>query len=528
MARWQLMISATLLLALGCSGNADAAPLRGGQLIYARAWDSLYLDPVLNDANVDIWVLSNLYDTLLEPSADGKSVTPGLATAYELSTDRLTMVLTLRPGIRFADGTPVLASDVKFSLDRARDPKAGQWNFMLAAIENVTAAAPDRVEIRLKHPDPTLPAALATFNTGIVPERAFMAEPGATLDDKAESFARHPIGAGPFRLTEWHRNLSMVLERNPYYWAPGEDGKPLPYLDTLRFEIVPDDATRILKLQGGEVDGAEFIPLARAAELAGDRNLQMRLFPASEVTYLTFMTRPTLKDGTPNPLTDPRVRRALNYALDKDAFIHVVNFGNGRPMTSFMPSTTPLAVAGAPLYPFDPARAKTLLAEAGFAKGFDLSVMIRAGSAEDIAIASVAQQMWGEVGVRLGLEQLDNATMTARYRAGDFQIRTGTWTNDIADPSEITAYFAYSPNIESQHSGFKDPIIDADFEASQKETDPDKRAALYREIQTRFDEAAPIGFLFESPYAVALRKPVAGFDQIPLGNNIFAATYIGD
>jgi peptide/nickel transport system substrate-binding protein len=527
MAQRRVQILSALLLVLA-AGGVEAAPVRGGQMIYARAADSLFLDPVLNDANVDIWVLTNLYDTLLEPSDDGRSVTPGLASGYVVSPDGLTMTLSLRPGIKFADGSPVVAGDVKFSLDRARNPAAGQWNFLLASIDAIETPAPDTVAIRLKHPDPTLPAALATFNTGILPERAFMAEPGATLEEKATSFAQHPLGAGPFRLTEWHRNLFMELQRNPYYWAEGEDGKALPYLDTLRFEIVPDDATRILKLQGAEVDGAEFIPLARAAELQQDPDLQMQLLPASEVTYLTFMTRSVTKDGKPNPLADQRVRQALNYALDKDAFIHVVNFGNGTPMTSFMPSTTPLAISGPPLYPYDPARAKALLAEAGFGSGFDLSVTLIAGSAKEIAIASVAQQMWGEIGVRATLEQLDNATATARYRAGDFAARVSTWTNDIADPSEITSYFAYSPNIECQHSGFKDPVIDAEFTASQQETDPEKRAALFQDIQTRYDTAAPIAFLFESPYAVALRKPVHGFRQISLGNNIFAATYLGN
>lgn len=527
MARRRIEMFSALLLVLAAF-PVDAAPVRGGQMIYARAADSLFLDPVLNDSNTDIWVLTNLYDTLLEPSEDGRSVTPGLASGYVVAPDGLTMILTLRPGVKFADGSPVTASDVKFSLDRARDPSAGQWNFLLASIDEVEAPAVDTVAIRLKHADPTLPAALATFNSGILPEGAFMAEPGATLAEKAISFARHPLGAGPFRLAEWHRNLFMELRRNPYYWAMGEDGKALPYLDVLRFEIVPDDATRILKLQGAEVDGAEFIPLARTAELRQDPDLQMELYPASEVTYLTFMTRPATKDGKPNPLADARVRRALNYALDKDAFIHVVDFGNGTPMSSFMPGTTPLAVSGPPLYPYDPARAKALLAEAGLDQGFDLSILLLAGSAKQIAIASVAQQMWGEIGVRATLEQLDNATATAHYRAGDFQVRVSTWTNDIADPGEITAYFAYSPNIQCQHSGFKDPVIDADFEASQQETDPDRRAALFRDIQARFAEAAPIAFLFESPYAVALRKPVHGFLQISLGNNIFAATYLGN
>ncbi len=522
----RLTLAALLLLIGSAAMPANAAPKRGGELVYARFADSLFLDPVINDSNADIWILTNLYDTLLEPSADGKGLTPGLAQSWTLSDDKLTMTLMLRPGIEFSDGTPIAASDVKFSLDRARDPKAGQWGFLLEAITEIETPASNQVVLHLGRPDPTLPAALATFNTGIMPERAFMASPGKTMAEKADAFAKHPIGSGPFMLTDWHQNVVMHLARNPHYWADGEDGKKLPYLDGIRFEIIPDDATRILKLQGGEIDGAEMIPLARVGELASDPAINMVLFPSTKVDYLTFMVRPSLKDGTPNPLSDTRVRQALNYALDKDAFIQVVGFGHGKATESYMSSVTPFAVLNGPLYPYDPDKAKSLLAAAGYEKGFHLSILVRAGGADDVAVASVAQQMWGEIGVDLSLELVDAATLTARYRAGDFQLRTGAWTDDIADPNEITSYFAYSPNIECQHSGFEDKEINAEFEASQHETDPAKRAQLFRDIQARYIAAAPIAFLFESPYAVALSNSVKGFVQIPLGNNMFAATYL--
>src|SRR5260221_494214 len=178
MGRWtRVMILAAALI--GLAGTSDAAT-RGGKLTYARYADSLLLDPVLNDANVDIWILTNLYDTLLQPTADGKGVQPGLATAYQVA----------------------------------------------------------------------------------------------------------------------------------------EDGKALPYLDEIHFVIIPDDATRILKLQAGEVDGAELIPYARVAELKADANIDMELFPSTKVEFLTLNVRPKLKDGSDNPLANEKFRHALNYAID--------------------------------------------------------------------------------------------------------------------------------------------------------------------------------------------------------------------
>src|SRR6478735_1579719 len=167
-----LMIAATPQL-------VAAAPQRGGELVFGRYADSLFLDPVLNDANVDIWILTNLYDTLLQPTADGKSVEPGLATAWKVSDDGKTVTLTLREGVKFADGTPLTAQDVKWSLDRARNPNNGIWNELIGSIDSIDADG-STVILKLKHPDPSIIPALATFNTAILPEKKFEAEAGAT------------------------------------------------------------------------------------------------------------------------------------------------------------------------------------------------------------------------------------------------------------------------------------------------------------------------------------------------------------
>ena len=522
-----LLRSAIMAAALaGTMAEAQAQPVRGGKLAFARNADSLFLDPVLNDNNTDIWVLTSLNSGLLAPTADGKGVKPALATSWGASADGKTFTVTLRPGTKFADGSPVTAEDVVWSLDRARDPKAGTWNFLLASIDKVAAEGTDKVVLTLKNPDPSLPAALATFNAAIMPKALFMAAKGANDDERAHSFAEHPVGAGPFMLDSWQRGSKMVLKRNPYYWGKDAGGTPLPYLDEVDMTIVPDDATRILQLRAGQIDATEFVPYERAKELGSDPKLTMDLFPSTQVTYVQLNARPKLNDGTPNPLSNEKVRQALNYALNKKAIIQIVTHGLGTPMQSYMPSTTPLYTGLGPAYPYNMSKAKALLASAGYPNGFNLVVLSQAGKADDVSQLAAMQQMWAPLGVKLSIQQMDLVTLDARYHKYDFQMRTGYWTNDIADPNEITSYFAYSPTVQCQYSGWKSDRIDALYTQSQVEQDPARRAAEYKEMQQTFVQAAPMFFLFESPFAAASRKAVHGFMQIPLGNYVFDTAYV--
>ena len=520
-----LLRSAIIGLAL-TGAAARAEPVRGGKMTFARNADSLFLDPVLNDDNVDIWILTNLNSNLLQPTPDTKGVRPGLATSWAASADGKTFTLKLRPGVKFADGSPVTAEDVVWSLDRARDPKVGIWNFLLASIDKVAAQGEDTIVLSLKNPDPSLPAALATFNAAILPKKLFLASKGATMEEKAHSFAEHPVGAGPFMLTSWQRNTRMVLKRNPYYYGKDAAGAALPYLDEVDLTIVPDDATRILQLKAGQVDATEFVPFERVKELRADPKLTMDSFPSTQVTYVQVNARPKLNDGSANPLSDERVRQALNYALNKKAIIQIVTQGIGTPMQSYMASTTPLYSAQGPIYPYDMSKAKAMLADAGIAHGFSLTAFSQAGKAGATTTLAAMQQMWAPLGVKLSIQQMDLATMDDRYHKNDFQLRTGYWTNDIADPNEITSYFAYYPNIECQHSGWKNDRIDALYDQSQVEQDPAKRAAEYKEMQQLYIKGAPMFFLFESPFAAATRKQVHGFMQIPLGNDVFETAYV--
>ncbi|WP_428395858.1 ABC transporter substrate-binding protein [Lichenicoccus sp.] len=517
-----------LFVLLAACGQADATgplPSRGGVLRYGRYLDSRLLDPVFNDANADIWILSSLYDTLLLPSDNGSGVEPGLAAAWRVAPDGLSVMLWLRQGIRFSDGTPIAAHDVKWSLDRARNPNNGIWNFLLGAIGDVQIIDETTLVLHLRHPDPSILAALSVFNSAILPERQFRAALGATDAEKAVSFQQHPVGSGPFVLQSWVHGSSMRLRRNPFYWQRGADGKPLPYLDAIDFQVIPDDATRILKVQSGELDGAELIPFSRVAELRADPRLRVKLFPSTRVNYVILNVRPTLRGGARNPMASAKVREALNDAVYRRGLIQIVTRGIGTEMTSYMSQATPLHVDVLGAARYDPARARRLLGEAGYAHGFKAELLILAGSEDEIEIGTALQQMWSEVGVTVHLRQLDGGTLTDLYRAGAFAMRLSSWTDDIADPDEITSYFVYAPTNGAQHTGWHDAVAEQLYLASGVELDSARRAADYGHIQALF-ERGPIVRLFETPYAVVLRRRVMGFRQLPLGNNIFTDTWL--
>jgi peptide/nickel transport system substrate-binding protein len=292
-------------------------------------------------------------------------------------------------------------------------------------------------------------------------------------------------------------------------------------VDELEFQIVTDDATRILKLKAGEIHGTEFVPFARVAELRADPQLRMELWPAARTTFLGFNIRPTLKDGTANPLASQKLRQALNYAVNKDAVIAITTRGLGTPMRSYMPASTPLFHGPAPLYPYDVAKAKALLAESGVGPGVELGCLTVAGNQDNLSNLTTVQQMWAQIGVKLRIEQVDSATLIKRYRADDFQMRTSGWTSDISDPGQVTMRFAYYPNIQSLRSGWESVRVNELYVAGMREIDVETRGAAFKEIQQIYADAATIVPLYETPYPVAFRREVHGFVQLPLGNNLF-------
>src|SRR3954454_8452352 len=323
-----IMVAAVLLTSCGggsSSGSgggsqAAGAPQHGGDIVIARTQESLGMDNINVFDNESIWIFQQMYETLYTVSADGKSVKPWLATGYDLSSDQLTYTFHLRPGVKSHNGQPMTSADVKFSLDVARDPKTG-WGYIDAAIKSVEAPDPETVVITTKYKWAPLVADIALFSNAILPKDY------AGMTQK--QFYQQPIGTGPFKWDHWTHGQEIKLVKNPNYWQKGK-----PYLDSVTWTTVPADATRELQLKGGQAQIDEFPAYSSIQELQNTPGVTMNLFPSTRTDYLCMNEKV-------KPFDDVHVRRAISYAVDRQAIIDSVLFGNGKPANSFMPPQVP-------------------------------------------------------------------------------------------------------------------------------------------------------------------------------------------
>jgi peptide/nickel transport system substrate-binding protein len=287
-----------------------------------------------------------------------------MATDWKVSDDGLTYTFNLRPDAKFADGSPITGADWQWSLDRCRDPNNGIWSFTMEAVDKVEASD-TQVVFKLKNPYVPFIYSAALFNCVVMPAKLVEAAGGW------EKFMLQPIGSGPFIMKEWVKGDHMLLVRNPYYW---ETGKPV--LDEILIKTIVDDNTRILALQKGEVDAINYPPFNRVSDLSKDPNIKVLILDSTSTTYISFNIRN-------KPLDNAKVRQALSIALDREAMIKTINFGIGTPATSFRPKGSLYFNDTLPGWPYDVAKAKSLLAEAGYPNGFELTLQITNGREQD-------------------------------------------------------------------------------------------------------------------------------------------------
>jgi peptide/nickel transport system substrate-binding protein len=278
-------------------------------------------------------------------------------------------------------------------------------------------------------------------------------------------------------------------------------------------KTIPDDTTRILALQKGDVDAINYPPFSRVADLKKDPNLQILEFPSTSTNFLGLNDRA-------KPFNDPNVRLALSYAIDRAALIKTINFGVGTPATSFRPKGSLYFNDTLPGWPYDVQKAKDLLTKAGYPNGFSTNFEIMGGNETQKSIATLVQAMWAQIGVKVNIVQTELGLWTSNYRAGTFSLQIRAWTDDIPDPSESVSYFMSSATVQFMHSGWTGPQADAaDKLAAQglTESDSAKRQVIYSQIQQLFNDNLPVIPLWYEPYLVIARSNVVNFTQTPLG-----------
>jgi peptide/nickel transport system substrate-binding protein len=481
-------------------------PTAGGTFNFGRNEDSVTFDPVATFWNADIWLLQNVYEQLLRLAPSGTELEPSLATAWENSEDGLTYTFHLRQGVIFHDGTPMKASDVRYSMLRAKNDPNNIWTFTMTAVEDVAAPDDATVVVTLGQPWAPFLADIAMFNCSIMPEAWASADEARLVGEM--------MGTGPFSFVEFKKAEYVRLKKNPNYWDTG-----LPYLDEIVIPFVQDDNSRILQLQGGEIQGMYGVPMSRVAELGADSNLQVMQFPSSFSRYIVF-------NHKSEPLDDVNVRLALEYATDKQAIIQVALFGNGEEATTFMPKGALYWNDQLPGFPYDLEQAKSYLAQSKAASGFPIEFQYQAGDGEVEQVAAAIKDMWAQINVDVQIAPMEQSTFNDNFSKGNFQAYCTYWTNDIIDPDELVAFAIEPTASDAFHTGWSNPEAVDLAAKGRAEPDSEKRKEIYFRIQEIYNEDAVMGLLYHRPYINALSAKVHGFQQVPTGQWVWKQTWI--
>jgi peptide/nickel transport system substrate-binding protein len=489
--------SAGPLLAACGSSSSGSSGGAGGDLVIVRAQDSVDMDKTMVFSNASLWVYQQMYETLVAMTDDGQGVKPWLAQSYQMSPDNLSCTLKLRPGVKFHNGQPVTSADVKFSIDESSKTQGG-WEFINSAIKEVTTPDDLTVVVTTKYPWAPLLADLSCPNNGIVPKNYG----GKTAAD----FYAAPVGTGPFMWDTWQKGNFIRLKKSPAYWQPGK-----PAVNTVTWKVVPDDNARAIQLQGGQAQINEAPPFSSIAQLKATPNVTVDLFPSTRTDYI-------LMNQTKTPYADVHVRRAISYAIDREAMVKNILFGNGQPANSFMMPSAPFydKDCQGPSYNMDKARQEMTLSSVP--TGFTTTYLAMSGDSVDAAIAQILQASLKELGITMNIQNVDSSAQHDMTTKLDYEIAHSYWTMDLADPDELVQY-ALDPNSggHSFNTGFNDPAIIDLVHQAQREFDKGKRQTLYNQIQQQAADAAFLGFLFYTPFPYSQTSDVKGFKVLPTG-----------
>lgn len=484
------------LIALAATTALASVAEAAGVLTIGRREDSTTFDPINTAQNIDFWVFMNVYDVLVRVDKSGAELVPGLAESWEVSDDGLTYTFKLRDA-KFSDGSSITAEDAKFSLERVRDSELSLWSDSYKVISDMQTPDSSTLVVTLSEPSAPFLSTLAMPATSIISKAGL-----ETMGQ--EAYAEKPIASGAFTVDEWRRGDRVILKKNPEFWQADSVS-----LDGVEWISVPDDNTRMLNVQAGELDAAIFVPFARVAELSQNPDLTVLIEPSTREDHL-------LINHESAPLDDPRVREALDYAIDKQAIVEAVTFGQGEVANSFVPRGALYHSADNGARPYDPEKAKALLAEAG-QETVTLDYLVNAGNEVDEQIAVLLQQQLAQVGVTVNLTKMDPSQTWDMLVDGEYDLSVMYWTNDILDPDQKTTFVVghdVNMNYMTRYENEKVAQLVAD---ARLELDPAERERKYHEIQALAKADAHWIDLYYSPFINVTRKGIENFDQNPLG-----------
>ncbi|MDE2573471.1 MAG: ABC transporter substrate-binding protein [bacterium] len=493
----------------GCAGAQQGAA-NSSTLVQARVKDAVSLDPAVATDGLSLNVSVEAMRGLLRFKAGTFDVGPSIAKDWHSQDGGRVWLFDLKPDLKFSDGTPLDAAAVKFNFDRWREPKnpyAGTQPFSYyismfggqpGIIRGVDVVSPTQVRFTLSTPFGPFLRDLAMPSFAIGSPTAIKADP--------QAFAQKPVGYGPYTVGEWVHDDHITLKANPAF------DDPKPAYQTVVIRDIPDQATSVLEAQKGSIDGLSDPRPEDAKALAKDTALEVYQQPANNVAYLALNLEK-------KPFDDPRVRRAIAYALDLHAIVGGL-YGKGAEVANtWVPDGMDGSSAPVKAYPHDIAKAKALLAQAGLPHGF--STQLYYGTAprpylpEPQRIAEAIQAQLKQAGINLTLEPFEWAVYLQKIKNGEHPMCLIGWTGDNGDADN----FLYTlldqdsavKGAAQNYSFWRDPKFHALMLAGQRTVDESKRQAIYVQAVRLVHDQVPAIPLVHTTVPIVWRRSVAGY-----------------
>jgi peptide/nickel transport system substrate-binding protein len=508
------VLTALTLLVFSTSVALAAGPKRGGTLRVSYGNEIANLDFHTAPGYEMMWVAMNVGCGLVDITPDGKFVGDA-ADSWQASPDHLLYTFKLKKNVLFHDGTPVDAAAVKFSIDRLMDAKtkSGMRTFY-DSVHSVEVLDPLTVQVRMKQPYAFFLHMLAAYRTGLI-----LYSPTATqkysLEDRKQGKPGAVVGCGPFKLVEWVKGGHLVMERFDKYFVPGR-----PYVDRVVIRVIKDPVAEMAAFQNGEIDFiASFSPehvdtlkaqIPNAQIMTGKETTPM--VAAMKVT-VPKDGKPMSKERAPHPIFgDLRVRKAVGcYGIDRNEIVKIAFKGQATPWLAMAPPGTLEAVDLNAMCPYDQAKAKALLAEAGYGPQKPLTFEVMADTEKSVfnVIATVIKEQLARIGVTANIRVLDKVSWM------NTTLNDGPWDMYVEDLLSLLTIDsnAYLSNVSStwSHPRHNDPKVDEFYARYAKEMDTAKRKAIGKELLEYMADKMYWNNVSGSPFYMVAQPWVKGY-----------------
>jgi len=473
------------------SSAAAAESPSGGKLRVGIVTDFGTLDPAKSTLLIDEELYNNIYDDLIMVTPDGKLV-PGLAAKWNISDDGKTYTFELRQGVKFHDGTDFNAQAVidnwNWIMDKANaSPRSSD----LVLVQELSAPDPYTLVVKLKTPFTPFLATLSD-RTGLISSPTARKKYGDQYD-------MHPVGTGPFEFVEWNKNDHLTIKKNPNYW-----NKDYPKLDEIEFKPIINQSQKLNALISGQVDLVDSIPFQDIPKVEKTKGLKLgsrTSFGYSRI-YMN-LTKPMFQDV--------HIRRAMNYAINRDEINQIIYFGKFVPGYSFF-STAGWANDPAIKVPYSIDKAKEELKLAGKPDGFSFTYL-SANDPQSMQLSQLYQSQFAKAGITMKIEALDSSAITKRTIAGDFEVAGGGWSGMI-DPDQNSYAFAVT-DAPFNRGKYSNPEVDKLLQQARELESNDERKKIYSQVSSILIEDAPFIFTGYQPVVDVWNEKVQGFEVYP-------------